>query len=315
MKNTLHDLNIYLADKQKGLINNLTEGNPIVGTIPVKKSSHGTYNVHGKVTDIAAMQQVDYDEELPTVGISFDLGRTSLGKIGGKLPMPRDAAKEMGGYAKYADDRCPTIIAKSANDNENRIYYQGFLAYAIANSKVVSVGGTTADSQYSMVFAHYDMDSTVGLYNPNSLGQGKLFETLLLNGGNEFEIEVENKKCIGKMLAMFMEFGLQLADPQNIGALVNIEPKANATDPDKIDGLPTAMQIDDRLAACRASIGNTYIYCHPALLGKLAIKYQLVQRQIGNDATGVKYAIYDWNGIPLVGSYNVNWGSEAVISL
>jgi hypothetical protein len=117
------------------------------------------------------------------------------------------------------------------------------------------------------------------------------------------------------MLAMFMEFGLQLADPQNIGALVNIEPKANATDPDKIDGLPTAMQIDDRLAACRASIGNTYIYCHPALLGKLAIKYQLVQRQIGNDATGVKYAIYDWNGIPLVGSYNVNWGSEAVISL
>ena len=315
MKNTLKDINVYLAKKQQGLVNAPLEKNPIIDSMPMKGASHGFYNVYSKVTDIDAMGEVDYDEELPTVGISFDLGRTRLGKIGGKLPMPQDAAKEMGGYAKFANDRVPLIIGKSGNENEARIYYRGFLKAAIANGYAVGCGGTTANKQYSMAFVHYDMDSTVGLFNPNSLSNGKLFVTLPLNGGNEYEIEVNDKKCIGKMLAMYMEFGVQLADPKAIGALLNIEPKANASDPDKIDGLPTRMQIEDRLAGVRANPANTFIYCHPTLLGYLAIKYQLPQRVITNETTGIRYTLTDWNGIPLVGSYNINWGTEAVVSL
>ena len=117
------------------------------------------------------------------------------------------------------------------------------------------------------------------------------------------------------MLAMYMEFGVQLADPKAIGALLNIEPEANGSDPDKIDGLPTRMQIEDRLAGVRANPANTYIYCHPTLLGYLAIKYQLPQRVITNETTGIRYTLTNWNGIPLVGSYNINWGTEAVVSL
>ena len=315
MKNTLKDINVYLAKKQQGLVNALLEKNPIIDSMPMKPASHGFYNVYSKVTDIDAMGEVDYDEELPTVGISFDLGRTRLGKIGGKLAMPQDAAKEMGGYSKFANDRVPLIIGKSGNENEARIYYRGFIKSAIANGKVTSCGGSTANKQYSMAFVHYDQDSTVGLYNPNSVSNGKLFATLALNGGNEYEIEVNGKKCIGKMLAMYMEFGVQLADPKAIGALVNIEPKANVSDPDKIDGLPTRMQIEDRLSGVRANPANTYIYCHPTLLGYLAIKYQLPQRVITNQDTGIRYTLVDWNGVPMVGSYNINWGTEAVVSL
>lgn len=315
MKNTLKDINVYLAKKQQGLVNALLEKNPIIDSMPMKAASHGFYNVYSKVTDIEAMGEVDYDEELPTVGISFDLGRTRLGKIGGKLAMPQDAAKEMGGYSKFANDRVPLIIGKSGNENEARIYYRGFLKSAIANGKAVSCGGSTANKQYSMAFVHYDMDSTVGLYNPNSVSNGKLFATLALNGGNEYEIEVNGKKCIGKMLAMYMEFGVQLADPKAIGALVNIQPSANVSDPDKIDGLPTRMQIEDRLSGVRANPANTYIYCHPTLLGYLAIKYQLPQRVISNEDTGIRYTLVDWNGVPMVGSYNINWGTEAVVSL
>lgn len=315
MKNTLKDLNVFLSKRQQGLVNTLTEKNPIIGSMPMKGASHGFYNVYSKVADIDAMGEVDYDEELPTVGISFELGRTRLGKIGGKLPMPQDAAKEMGGYSRYANDRVPLIIAKSGNDNENRIYYKGFIAAAKANGKIVSCSGSTANKQYSMAFVHYDNDTTVGLYNPNSLSNGKLFATLPLNGGNEYEIEVGGKKCIGKMLAMYMEFGIQLADPNMVGALVNIQPVANASDPEKIDGLPTRMQIEDRLAAVRADAASTFIYCHPSLVGYLALKYQLPQRTIANDTTGMRYTLVDWNGVPFVGSYNVNWGTESVVAL
>ncbi len=316
MKNTLKDLNVYLSDKQQGLVNNLVEKNPIIDSMPMKASSHGIYNVYGKVTDIDAMQEVDYDAELPIVGISFDLGRTRLGKIGGKLPMPMDAAKEMGGYDKFANDRYPQIIAKSGNDNEARIYYKGFLASAIANDRAVSAGGTSANKQYSMVMVHYDPDTTTGLYNPNALSTGKLFTTLMLNGGKVFELDLpDGSRPLGKMMAMFMEFGLQLADPDAVGAIVNIEPKADTNNADKIAGLPTAMMIDDRLAGVRADTGSTFIYTHPVLVNYLANKYQLERRSVSDGATGVNYSLTAWNGIPIIGSYNILWGKEAVVDL
>lgn len=316
MKNTLHDINIFLAKKQQGIINTLLESNPIIGTLPVKAASHGFYNVYSKVSEIDAMGEVDYDEELPTVGISFDLGKTRLGKIGGKLPMPHDAAKEMGGYAKYAEDRIPSIIAHSGNVNEASIYYNGFFKFALGNGNMTSVGGSTANKQYSMIAVHYDMDSTVGLYNPNSLSNGKMFETLFLNGGTEYEIEyAAGKKCIGKMIAMFMELGLQLADDRYVAGLCNIEPTQNATDRDKIDGLPTRMQIEDMLGKVRANGANTVVYCHPTLIGLLALKFQIEQRVTTNETTNIRYQILDWNGIPFVGSYNVLWGKEPVTSV
>jgi len=314
MKNTLKNLNVFLKPHQKGIINKLTEENPIIDTIPVRAASHGIYNVYPTISEITGMSEVDFDEELPTVGISFELGRTKLGKIGGKLPIPKDAATEVGGYSAYADARLPNIIAKSGNDQEYRLYYLGFLKSALANGKAVSVGGATPNKQYSLVAVTYDEDSTVGLYNPKTLSNGKLFEQLVLNGGNEYEVEAGGKKFIGKMIASFMQFGLQLADPRLVGALVNIEPAVNASDRDKIDGLPTAAQMDDLLSGVRAGT-NTVIYCHPTLAKTMATKFQLPQRQIGNGETGVRYALYDWQGIPVVTSYNIGWGNEAVVSL
>lgn len=314
MKNTLKDLNVYLSDKQQGLVNTLVEKNPIIDSMPMKAASHGIYNVYGKVTEIDGMQEVDYDAELPIVSISHDLGRTRLGKIGGKLPMPMDAAKEMGGFDKFANERYPQIIAKSGNDNEARIYYKGFLASAIKNGNIISAGGSTSGKQYSMVMVHYDQDTTTGLYNPNALSDGKLFTTLMLNGGKIFELDLpDGSKPLGKMMAMFMEFGLQLADPDAVGAIVNIEPKANTQDPDKIAGLPSAMQIDDQLAKVRADIGSTFIYTHPAMMNYLANKYQLERRSVTNGETGVSYSLTSWNGVPIIGSYNILWGKEDVV--
>lgn len=312
MKNTLKDLNVFLHPKQKAILNNLTEKNPIIDSIPVKPASHGFYNVFAKTTSIDGMEEVDFDEELPTVGISFELDQERLGKIGGTLAMPKDAAEAMGGYSAYANNRLPQIIADAGNKKERRIYYKGFIAKALANKRFINVGGTSAGKQFSMAFIHWDEDSTVGLYNPNDASSGKLFAQLPLNGGKEYKVKDLNY-AIGKEIAAWIQFGLQLADERFVHALVNIEPKQNENDRDKIDGLPTAMMIDDAIAAVRGEPYSTIIYCHTTLIGKLALKYQLPQRQVTDATRGVSYLITEWNKIPFVGSYNVNWGTEEVI--
>ena len=315
MKNTLREINIHLAKKQQGLVNTLLENNPIIASIPVKAASHGFYNLYSKIDSIDSLQEVDYDDELPTVGISFDLGKTRLGKIGGKLPMPEDAAKEMGGFDRYAADRIPSIIEHAGNDNEGRIYYNGFLKAAIANGQVQSAGGSTDNKQYSMIAVHWDNDSTIGLYNPNAVNNQKLFAVRLLNGGNIGEIDVNGKKIVGKMVVISMEFGLQLADPRYVAAICNIEPTANVSDPEKLDKLPTRKQIEDMLGAVRANASNTVIYAHPTLVGYLAQKFQLPQRTITNETTSVRYQLVDWNGVPFVSSYNISWGKDAVVNV
>lgn len=315
MKNTLREINIHLAKKQQGLVNTLLENNPIIASIPVKAASHGFYNLYSKIDSIDSLQEVDYDDELPTVGISFDLGKTRLGKIGGKLPMPEDAAKEMGGFDRYAADRIPSIIEHAGNDNEGRIYYNGFLKAAIDNKQAISAGGTTANSQFSMVAVHYDNDSTIGLYNPNAVNDKKLFAIRMLNGGNIGEIVVNGKTIVGKMMVISMEFGLQLADPRYVSAIVNIEPKANVSDPDKLDGLPTRKAIEDMLGMVRANASNTVIYAHPTLVGYLAQKFQLAQRIVTNNDNSVRYVLSDWNGIKFISSYNISWGKEPVTSI
>lgn len=312
MKNTLKDLNVYLHDKQKTLLNTIVEENSMLASIPMKAASHGFYNVYGKTSDIDELKEVDFDEELPTVGISFELGQARLGKIGGTLVMPHDAAMEMGGYSKYANDRLPQLLADAGNKQEARIYYKGLLKSALDNKNYVKVGGSTPNKQYSMVAVHWDEGSTIGLYNPHDLGKGKLFNTLALNGGKEYKVK-DLDWAIGKEIAIWLQFGLQLADPRYVKALVNIEPVQNANDPDKIDGLPTGMMVDDLITSVRGNGANTVIYCHPSLLHKLGLKYKLEERKYTDPSTNITYTIMNWMDVPFVTSHNIFWGTEAVI--
>ena len=310
MKNTLVDINVFLAQQQKGMINTLVEGNPLLASIPVKPSTHGFKNVFSKVTDIKGLQEVMYDEELPQVSIAFELGETALGKIGGLLPMPDDAATQMGGYSVYANNRIPALMEDAGNKQETRIYYKGFQAYALRNNRLLSAAGSTANKQFSLMAVTWNMDSTVGLYDKNDVGnendKGKIVRMETLNDGAKHIITVDGHKCIGKEIAFYMKFGLQLADPRLVAGIVNIEPSANK--------LPTAGQMDDLLSMVRANT-NTVLYMHPNLQRKLATEFQFKQMQFVNGVTGVTYTMDTYQNIPIVSSYNISWGGESVIAV
>lgn len=314
MKNTLQDLNVFLSEKQKPVLDALTNENPMLAAIPVKPATHGIYNVYAATTAIDELSEVDFDAALPAVGVSFELGQANLAKIGGTLPMPQDAASLMGGYAKFANDRIPKIISRAGNAHEARLYYKGFLKYALANNNAVSAGGKTANKQFSMVAVHFDSDSVTGLYNPKSLNDGKLFTMLPLNNGAEHKVDALGG-AIGREIAIYMHYGLQLADPRYVKAIVNIEPKPNENDKDKIDGLPTGMMIDDLINDVQGNPGNTVIFCNPIIRRYLGLKYNLEKRVVTDAQGRVTYEIFSWSDITFVTSHNIYKGTESVIEI
>lgn len=314
MKNTIQDLNVFLSKSQNGILDALTNENPLLASIPVKAATHGIYNVYTSVKDIDELAEVDFDAELPAVGVSFELGQANLAKIGGTLPIPQDAANLMGGYDQYANGRIPKIIAKAGNAHEARLYYNGFMKYALQNGKVINGGGTTANKQFSMIAVHFDSDSVTGLYNGTSVNNGKLFTIQALNGGADHKVSALNG-AIGRELAIYLHYGLQLADPRYVKAIVNIEAKANTTDRDKIDGLPTGMMMDDLINDVQGNPANTVIYCAPIVLRYMANKFNLQNRTVIDSQSDIRYDIVRWNGIPFVASYNIFNGTEAVVNV
>lgn len=314
MKNTLQDLNVFLSEKQQGVLDALTNDNPMLAAIPVKPATHGIYNVYAATTSIDELTEVDFDAPLPAVGVSFDLGQANLAKIGGTLPMPQDAAALMGGYENFANDRIPKIIARAGNAHEARLYYKGFMKYAIDNKNVVSAGGTTPNKQFSMVAVHFDSDSVTGLYNPYSVNDGKLFTMQALNNGAEHKLAALNG-AIGREIAIYLHYGLQLADPRYVKAIVNIEPRENSTDRDKIDGMPTGMMIDDLINDVQGNPGNTVIFCNPIIRRYLGLKYNLEKRVVTDAQGKVSYEIFSWSDITFVTSHNIYKGTESVIAV
>ena len=321
MMKTLQDYNVFFAKRQQEMVNTLVEENPILATVPVKTASHGYKHAYAQVRKATGPQEVQRDEELPEVAISFALADVTLGKIGGKMPIPKDSARQLGGYDKFVNERVPTILGIAANSNERKIYYDGFVKFAVQNGKMYNGGGTTDDAQHSMVAVHWDQASTCGLINPNAPSTHRLFETGFLNGGYETEIAYTAedgtlKKAIGKIFTIEMEYGLMLGNPNYVAGIANIEFSANVSDPDKIDGLPSPMQIGKLLSGVRGNPGNTLVYCDPTLLQALAIKYNMgkVYVNAGQNPQNVRYDIRDWNGIRFVSSYNLLDGTEAKMS-
>lgn len=321
MMKTLQDYNVFFSKRQQEIVNTLVESNPILATVPVKTASHGYKHAYAKVTRIQGPQEVQRDEELPEVGISFELADVTLGKIGGKLPIPKDSARQLGGYDRFVNDRVPSILANGANSNEKKIYYDGFVKFAVQNGRMYNGGGSTADAQSSMVAVHWDYATTCGLINPNAPSTHRLFETSFLNGGYESEIaytgaDSQLHKTIGKVFVIEMEYGLMLGNPNYVAGIANIEFSANVSDPDKIDGLPSPMQIGKLISSVRGTPGSTYVYCSPMLLQALAVKYNLGKVYINGSQNpqNVRYDIRDWNGIRFVSSYNLLDGTEAKMS-
>ena len=139
-----------------------------------------------------------------------------------------------------------------------------------------------------------------------------LFDMEPINGGQMYYTKSSEGKTLGYGMRLKSYFGVLTADPRNVASIVNID--ISDADPTNWK-LPTAMQIDDAIAAVRgATGGNTMILVHPKLKTALnSFKTSIMETTV--EVMNLERRFDAWNGIPIVQSYNFLRGTEATVTL
>lgn len=98
---------------------------------------------------------------------------------------------------------------------------------------------------------------------------------------------------------------MQLMNPKTCSTIVNISE----------DKLPTIRQINEALLQVRAKPGNTRMMMHPRVLNWLGEAYKKEMIRMTNAEQGLNFLIGNWNGIPMVSSYQFMEGDEPQVVL
>jgi hypothetical protein len=295
---TFRELSIQYAKKQPKQVSTILEKAPILDIWPFMEASHGLWNVYEEETEVTGAQFIELDSVLPEVGTVTGLKRINLGIMGGKMTVLEDRAKLLGGRDAYFAKRMPSVLKKTGQTTEFSLVYDNLRRYALATSgRAVSCGGSS-NAGYSMIFVRFEEGVTTGLYSPDGFKQGAMLHSLAINGGNLYERQADGKLCYGVRLKGY--FGMQIADPRTVFALVNIDSSNK----------PTEDEIDDALAAVRADEGNTYILCHRRCRNFLnQFKEDRLEMRVNEKHFSRSFT--HWDDVPILTSYNMLEGTEA----
>ena len=312
--NFFRDVGIRMANKQSHEIDALTEESPMLAMMPMQEASHGIRNVYEELKEVDGAQLVNLDDELPNIGSEGTLGYQDLSVLGGIIRVGEDKAKKFGGAANYFAKKMPSILRQTGSDTEKSLIYNTIRPYAKANGREQDAGGTTADSQYSIVCVKWVEGETIGLYDADGFGNGKVFDMLPLNGGNAYEFtDTDGKTKVGYAERIKAYFSLQLANPRNVSSIVNVELTADDTTDTGFKALPTEAQVDKLIRDARGNSANTFIYMHPNVKDALGV-YKGSRLQMVPTDNEYNDVITTWNGIRIIDSYNFDEGTEAVVS-
>jgi len=304
---TLKEISMLHAQAQPKQVEFLTEGAPILDSVPFEASTHGTWNLYEELTDIIGATLVKMDGVLPKIDVSSDLKKTELEFFGGKIERGEDAVAEFGSFAAYLAMKEQPIFKKFGMDAEQRMLYQYLRLAAIAGNNVkdqtVFDAGGTNNTNYSILIVRWEPGVCTGLYNPKGFSQGAMLSYKPYNNGSLYE----NANGVGVYGGRYKsQFGFQIASPMNVALIANID--RQDADPTNWK-LPTATMIDDAIAAVRGTSGDTRIYCRREVVTALG-KFKEDRLQTNVQDKNFSRSISTWDGLPIVDSYNFLKASE-----
>jgi hypothetical protein len=313
------------ADKK--IINNLARKTPLLSSMPSTPTNNGRENLHERVVSVDAIPQAELDAPLTDFSSDSEVGREGLIHWAGKKEIGVGKLNELKTTApKYFAKKAAPSFGKTAQNIESTIMYQNIQATAIRNNKagqpfegtrVHNLGGTTAAKQFSIQFVTWDTDTTTGLYSPTAFGDnGAGFGVAQIGKGTYLSSGHVDPKKNGIEVygaSYRMDFGVQLADAQNVTSIVNIENTASI-----VDDIQTAnldYWISMMLSRAGATAGMTAIYMHSELL--VAIEAAFVDKL---NTTSFKMGGFDnelttWRKMPIITTDNMYNGTEPVITL
>ncbi|MFI3271237.1 MAG: hypothetical protein R3Y11_03900 [Pseudomonadota bacterium] len=302
---TLHELSQELAKKQPHQVDSLTEEAPILKRIPFEASSHPLWNTYEDVVDVEGAGWVNMNAPLPTVDASTRLVKVDLSILGGEIECPEDTAQMFGGKEKYFAKKMPKVLRKSGMTAEKAILYNNFLAYAKDENKLINAGASTGGT-YSLIAVRFVAGETCGLYSPEGFKQGTMLDTRPIAGGQLYKATSGTYAGVlvyGLRLKSYL--GLQIANPNTVAAIVNINSSNK----------PTETMVDDLIAMVRGSdSGHTMLFCHERCKNML-YSYKGNSLQVTNKDKDMNRMLTHWNGVEVVTSYNFTDGEDTAITV
>ncbi|WP_461210082.1 major capsid protein [Desulfocurvus sp. DL9XJH121] len=297
---TLRDISREFAKKQPRQVDWLTEETPVLDVIPFEEASHTLWNVYDEVSDVSGGGFVDMDAPLDSIEVDTRLRKVDLSILGARMFCPEDKAKAFGGRDRYFGKKTPKALRKLGVDAEKAILYNNFRRYALDEGRLLDAG-EEADACYTVLAMRFVPGETTGLYSTAGFRQGGLIDMKSINGGGLYENE---SGILGYGVRMKGYFGIQIANPETVAALVNVS----------MDSPPTAMQVDGLLDMVRAA-GASYLFCHRKALSILADVGKGAAFQMTPADRKVDRRVAEWNGVPIVTSYNFQDGAEAHVDV
>jgi hypothetical protein len=306
------------ADKK--IINNLVRKTPVLMSMTSTATNNGREILYERVVDIDAIAQTELDAPLQNFSADSEIGREGLLHWSGKKEIGVGKLNELQTTAPaYFAKKAIQSFGKTAQNIESTVMYKNIQATAIANNKsgqpfagtrAHSLGGATANN-YSIQFVTWDADSTTGLYSKTAFGSnGGGFDVAQIGKGTYLDsagVEVYGA-------SYRMDFGVQLADAQNVTSIVNISNTGSSIVADlKTANLDYYMSL--MLDRADPANGMTAIYMHPELL--VAIETAFVDSLNSTDFKMGEFnnQLRTWQGIPIITSRNMLNGTEAKITL
>lgn len=314
IKNFFRDVGILNAKKQTVMIDAVTEEAPILATLPMEPASHGLRNVYESLKDVDGAQLINLDDELPSINAEGTLEFQDLSVLGGIIRVGEDKARKFGTAQSYFAKKMPSILRETGANTETSFIYNNFRPFAKANSREQKAGGSTASTQYSIICVKWTPGEVTGLYDTEGFGNGKVFDILPVNGGNVYEYtdtDSKSKLVFGQRIKTYI--ALQLANSRYVSSIVNVELTADATTDTGYKALPTEAMMSQMIRDARATPGNSFIYCHPAVKDALGAYKGSALEMVPLDSDR-NDMVASWNGIPIITSYNFKDGTEAVVA-
>lgn len=303
---TLHEIANLHANKQPGMVDALTEDAPILDTATRwKPASHGLWHNAEVLTDVEGAGFIEHDAPIPPMSVSSDLKRTDLHMMAGSMEVPTQRANQFGGPAKYFADKQDVIIRQAGMDTEKQIVLSNWLRAAewVNKNKLHdSVGLRNAGGKgdgWFILGVRVDEQFNCGLYSPSQFEHKRFFKITMPYGGNEYHLHSPKYEgVLGYGIIYRALFGWMLLPEmahRTCSAIVNIDE----------DNIPTPTMIDDMLAEIRAKAGSTYLICAPKAKTHAINVHKLNVVQMVNADKEVKTMVDNWNGIPILTSYNI----------
>jgi hypothetical protein len=328
LNNAYHEVALMTAPKQRRVIDRVFTRAPALQAVPTFPTTDGWETVYEIELQADSMEIVNLDEKLPIINSNTDLRRVQIGIMGGKMLIPKDKARALGGAAAAFAKKLPSVLKQTGMNMERAIFEKTFLpavkihAATTTNApdarhedhtdffKKISGGVANNVAGEWILAVRWEEGVVSGLYNPDGYGNKNMFNPTPISGGNMYTLGEEAgplKGVEGFGQILESNFGILLADPDYVSGMYAGDLTETATDGEIVyTAIPLKGDLQRMIHLVEGSSADTIFYCSPGMFSAMKAAYGTYMGQVvyTSPVGNIEFTFQTFDGIPFITSYN-----------